>query len=857
MNKQQLAARIWAMANDMRSKIAANEYKDFILWFMFYKFLSDKELDFLRNEWISWEEIKSLSEEDKETTNFIKNNLGYFIGYNNLFSTWTTKSDFDISDVTDALSDFNYNIHENHKNVYEKIFNTLETWLSKLWDNTKSQTLAVKKIINLIKTIPMDSSSDYDVLGFIYEYLISNFAANAGKKAGEFYTPHEVSLLMSEIIAHHLKDSDQIKIYDPTSWSGSLLINIGKSVAKHVKDPKSIVYYAQELKSETYNLTRMNLVMRGISSHNIHARNADTLEDDWPQMDETGNIADPLYLDAVVSNPPYSQKWNPEDKEWDPRYTGYGIAPQGKADYAFLLHDLYHIKPDGIMTIVLPHGVLFRGGEEYEIRKNLIEKNNIDTIIGLPSNIFFGTGIPTIIMVLKKRKPDTNIQIIDASKFYIKDGKNNKLRACDIKRIVDIIMARKDKEKFSRIVSRDEIVENDYNLNIPRYVDSSETPEQRDIYATMFGGIPAQELEHYDHYFELFPGLKEQLFHANNDKYFSAKTENIADEIRDHAAVLAYKENFEKTFAPFRQILKTELIDSYQKIDVNAMESKLWDQLFNLLDTIKLVDNYDAYQILSDNWTNISGNLEILKAEGFDACKKVDENLVRKKDEKSKELIEVADGYRGRIFDFEVIKKYKLQEETANIEKQKEALNAITAQYEELFSNLTEDQQEALWDAISEESFVNKEITAKAKEIKKENKNLNFDQESPEFIVLKVNALIEQEKSLNKSIKELEAQLLTKIMHTIEHLSDEEILQLLEHQWIDPIMDQVHELFENALKDFAKGLQKLSEKYAITLSDLETQIQENGKALSEMIDELTGDDFDLKGLEAFKSLLND
>ena len=178
-------------------------------------------------------------------------------------------------------------------------------------------------------------------------------------------------------------------------------------------------------------------------------------------------------------------------------------------------------------------------------------------------------------MVLKKRKPDTNIQIIDASKFYIKDGKNNKLRACDIKRIVDIIMARKDKEKFSRIVSRDEIVENDYNLNIPRYVDSSETPEQRDIYATMFGGIPAQELDTYDHYFELFPGLKEQLFDKNNQKYFSAKTENISEELKNHPAVLAYKENFEKTFAPFRQILKTELIDSYQKIDVNAMESKL------------------------------------------------------------------------------------------------------------------------------------------------------------------------------------------------------------------------------------------------------------------------------------------
>ena len=255
-----------------------------------------------------------------------------------------------------------------------------------------------------------------------------------------------------------------------------------------------IMYYAQELKENTYNLTRMNLVMRGILPDNIMTRNGDTLEEDWPYFDENDPVHtySPLYVDAVVSNPPYSQAWNPQDKETDPRYSRFGIAPKGKADYAFLLHDLFHLKPDGIMTIVLPHGVLFRGGEEGTIRKNLIELNHIDAIIGLPANIFFGTGIPTIIMVLKQKRDNTDVLIVDASKGFAKAGKNNILRACDIKRIVDVVTARSTVEKFSKVVSRDDIRANDYNLNIPRYVDSSEKAESWDIFASWDTGHTPQ-----------------------------------------------------------------------------------------------------------------------------------------------------------------------------------------------------------------------------------------------------------------------------------------------------------------------------------------------------------------------------
>lgn len=321
--------------------------------FIFYKFLSDKEVEFLKKDGYEDDDIKENAHENNESlVDYCQQHLGYFIAYDNLFSTWLAKgSSFTVDNVRTALSAFNRLISETQKKVFSKIFNTLETGLSKLGDSTSSQTKSISELIQLIKDIPTDGKQDYDVLGFIYEYLISNFAANAGKKAGEFYTPHEVSQLMSEIVAHHLKDREKIEIYDPTSGSGSLLITIGKSVAKYTKSKDDIMYYAQELKENTYNLTRMNLVMRGIKPDNIFTRCGDTLEQDWPMYDDVTQEYNPLYLDAVVSNPPYSQRWDPKHKDTDPRYR-YGIAPKGKADYAFLLHDLYHLKPDGIMTIL-------------------------------------------------------------------------------------------------------------------------------------------------------------------------------------------------------------------------------------------------------------------------------------------------------------------------------------------------------------------------------------------------------------------------------------------------------------------------------------------------------------------------
>ena len=831
MNKQQLASKIWESANKMRSKIEANEYKDYILGFIFYKFLSDKEISYLKSQGISEAELKELSEIDKDVVQNIQNNLGYFIAYENLFTTWISKGkDFNIKNVRDALSAFSRLIssNPNHKKVFTNIFRTLDTGLSKLGDSAGSQTKAVSDLLNLIKDIPMDGKQDYDVLGFIYEYLISMFAANAGKKAGEFYTPHEVSVLMAEIVANHIKDHKQetFEIYDPTSGSGSLLITIGKALSKHINKEDNIKYYAQELIESTYNLTRMNLVMRGINPSNIVTRNGDTLEQDWPFFDEADpeSTYDPLYVDAVVSNPPYSQHWDPTNKGIQPRYE-YGLAPASKADYAFLLHDLYHIKPNGIMTIVLPHGVLFRGkagkdgakGEdEYEIRKNLIENNKIDAIIGLPANIFFGTGIPTIIMVLRQNRDNNDVSIIDASKHFSKSGKQNKLLASDIKRIIDVVTERKNVDKFSRMVSKEEIRSNDYNLNIPRYVDSSEDAEYYDIFATVSGGIPVPEVEKFEPYWKAFPILKKELFNKVNDSYYELKAEQIKDTVLANKDIKTFEEDYKKSFETLKTFLKSELIDNLKSLNANKEEDLIAQQIFDRLHNLSLVDKYEAYQSLDDEWQKIAIDLEIISTEGIEVCRKVEPNLVMKGKE------EVQDGWKGRIMDFALVQKMYFAQELENIEEQNRKLEANSSALAELIGESEEGEEEI-------------ELTA---EQKKQQKKLN-----------------DEAKAIRKQIAKLTKELEEKTIKKIEGLTDSEINALLEEKWILPLCTSLNEMPQKVVDDFISSLTKMTGKYSETLTSIGNEIKQTQKELFELMDELTGSKFDMKGLENLKGIL--
>jgi len=847
MNKQQLAAKIWESANKLRSKIEANEYKDYILGFIFYKYLSDSELKFARENNFSEEDIEALDETDAETMNYIRENIGYFIAYKDLFSTWLKIGrDFDVSNVRDALSAFSRLINTSHKKVFSGIFKTLETGLSKLGENSASQTKAISSLLQLIKDVPMDGRQDYDVLGFIYEYLIGMFAANAGKKAGEFYTPHEVSLLMSEIVANHLRNRNEIKIYDPTSGSGSLLINIGRSVARYMHEPDRIKYYAQELKENTYNLTRMNLVMRGILPDNIVTRNGDTLEDDWPFFDESdpAGTYDPLYVDAVVSNPPYSQHWEPDNKEHDARFSNFGVAPKSKADYAFLLHDLYHLKPDGIMTIVLPHGVLFRGDAEGQIRKQLLELNHIDAIIGLPANIFFGTGIPTIIMVLKKNRPNTDVMIIDASNGYAKVGKSNQLRASDIRRIADTVVGRISTPGYSRTVSLDEIRKNDYNLNIPRYIDNSTGAEHWDVHALMFGGIPESEIDELNFYWSALPGLREALF-TRNGHYAQLATDDIETVFNAHTAIQSFKQCFSNAFAGLTDYLKGELLDRMTELVIPHEETALSADIFTRLASIPLIDKYEAYQLLDDEWDKIAVDLEIIQTEGIEAAKKVDPNMVLKKKDGKDE--EIQDGWVGRIMPFALIQKTLLPDDLNALVKKENELAEAVSDHEQLIEELSDEDKNGDFFDTEKNDFLTAEVKKAIKE----------KSEDPEVIALlkKADVLLNLEKALKKTIKADTQALHMKTKATIESLTPEQVQMLLEAKWIQPLVENLHTLPTRILAELNQKLKALSQKYTETLPEMERQIDDTETELAAMLDQLTGSEDDLSGLAELKKLL--
>lgn len=853
MNKQQLANKIWASANKMRSKIDANEYKDYILGLIFYKFLSDNEVNYILKDMkgASDEEkqaaLESLVEnyEDpnaKDVIDYCKNNIGYFIEYKNLFSTWLLPdSQFTVSDLSVALNSFDRLVSPNYKAVYDGIFKTLQAGLSKLGENPTSQTRAVKDLIKLIKDIPTDGSQDYDVLGYVYEYLIGNFAANAGKKAGEFYTPHEVAILMSEIVAEHHKDKNQIEIYDPTSGSGSLLITIGKSIGRHIADKNRVMYYAQELKENTYNLTRMNLVMRGIQPSNINTRCADSLAEDWPILKSGNEIGQPLYVDAVVSNPPYSQQWDPKDRENDARFKDYGVAPKSKADYAFLLHELHHLKPDGILTIVLPHGVLFRGGEEEQIRTNLIEKNNIDAIIGLPANIFFGTGIPTLVMVLKQHRANDDVLIIDASKGFVKDGKQNKLRACDIKKIADTVRYRKEIQGFSKKVSREEIRQNGYNLNIPRYVDSSEAAEQYDIYATMFGGIPNAEIDALQKYWEALPSLRSDLFLPHKDKPYSAlKVEDVKAAIEHNTDVKSLNTQFAEAFNGFADMLHQKLIDNVMTVHELQAQDEIASDIFHRLNHIPLVDRYAVYQALADNWQAIISDIETIQEEGFDAVRVVE--TAYKLVKKDNEDVEVPDGLTGHIIPFCLVQQTKFRTELQDLSALQSRVEAISGELDEVRDSFTEEELEAYCDSEKDNAFDKKKITADAKpkaDVEAETKTK----------LKKIVALWNEQTQTNKQIKADKQALEEKTIKAIENLSDEEAATLLHHKWINPICNDIDNTLRSVLSALESETLALSEKYATSYKQINDDMAVANKQLAELVEQLTGDEFAIKGLK--------
>lgn len=495
---QEMESKLWAMANELRGNMDANEFKNYILAFMFYRYLSEHQEQYLvSNNVIDVPAGMTVNEAYRAEASGddlgdyledISSSLGYAIAPNDTWVTLNEKIDnaeVIPSDYQTLFDNFNKNAELNpeSREDFQGLFNDINLGDSRLGATTTARAKSLNGIVKLIDGVDYSGQDGHDMLAVIYEYLIGQFAASAGKKGGEFYTPHEVSQVLAKIVTNGVDLTDQtFTVYDPTMGSGSLLLTVGNELAQ--KNQTEVVkYYGQELNTTTYNMARMNLMMHGVAFNNMKLNNADTLESDWPDGPDEKGIDRPRSFNAVVANPPYSAKWdNNESKLKDPRFSDYGkLAPASKADYAFILHSLYHLDNEGTMAIVLPHGVLFRGAAEAKIRKTLIEQNYLDTVIGLPANLFYGTSIPTTILVFKKNRQTKDILFIDASKDFEKDKNQNRLTDANIDKIITTYEKRQDVDKYAHVAKLDEIKENDFNLNIPRYVDTFEEEEPVDL----------------------------------------------------------------------------------------------------------------------------------------------------------------------------------------------------------------------------------------------------------------------------------------------------------------------------------------------------------------------------------------
>lgn len=517
-NATDITSKLWGMANKLRGTMDASEYKNYILPFMFYRYLSENQDEYLKvNDLEEFYEVI----DDKEKEDYleeISRGIGYAIDPAYTWDKIVSKIEnhkIKASDFQDMFDSFNTNAKRNAvaEADFANVFSDVNLGDTRLGSSTNERAKALNDIVLMINEFTFKDDSGRDVLGDVYEYLIGQFAANAGKKGGEFYTPHAVSQILARVVTVDAVGSgNQFRVYDPTMGSGSLLLTVQKELPNG-DEVGSVEFYGQELNTTTYNLARMNLMMHGVNYRNMELKRADTLEADWPFAEKDGTQI-PLKFDAVVANPPYSQNWDTKnvDREKDTRFKGYGVAPASKADYAFVLHGLYHLDKSGTMAIVLPHGVLFRGASEGKIRKNIIDNNLLDAVIGLPANLFYGTNIPTCVLVFKGReaRKSKDILFIDASNEFEKGKNQNKLSPENIDKIIETYSNRKDVEKYAHVASLDEIKENDYNLNIARYVDTFEVEVGISLskVAQELVEVRAEIANSYDNLFGLLNELK-------------------------------------------------------------------------------------------------------------------------------------------------------------------------------------------------------------------------------------------------------------------------------------------------------------------------------------------------------------
>lgn len=849
ITSEEIKRRLWDGATELRGSMDASRYKDYMLGLMFYKFLSDKTLEAfkvtsglgnLTESELVEEYTEAKAEYGEQLDKMIQNVLGYYVSPEYLYQTWLkdiNSGEFEVQKVTDSLNNFERTIAvSGDTNDFRGLFSssTLDLTDTALGSNLNERSKSVKALILLFADLNMVALQKGDVLGDAYEYLIGQFAMESGKKAGEFYTPRQVSEVMAQIAA---KTPGIKTIYDPTVGSGSLLLTVRKHLDEDSQ--KSLSYYGQEKNTATYNLTRMNLLLHGVRPEKMTIKNGDTLSQDWPEDPEHANEG--VLFDAVVMNPPYSMKnWNRAGlKVSDPRFEVAGVLPpDSKGDFAFLLHGLFHLGQSGTMAIVLPHGVLFRGSSEGGIRERLLKKNYMDTIIGLPSSLFSNTGIPVVVIILKKnRKIDEPVLIIDASNSYIKVGKQNVLQEKDIAKIVDTYVERREENGYSHLATQEEIQNNQYNMNIPRYIEAVEGEIPHDVDAHLLGGIPRKNINGLKVLQSTVPDIMEQSLKEIRSGYAELvkPVDEISSDILSDSRIIEQIKKLESKTKSY--VDKHWGILKNGKVDIDSiplMEEEMLVEIKGILSEFQYIDVYDGYQIVAEIWKNaLTHDTEIIALSDFYTAGRTREpNMITKGTGDKKR--EEQDGWVGSIVPNKLIAEQLYSDELAEIESKNIRIQEIETELSDLVDAAKaedSDEANALNGILNEtgEAFENKLVKV---EMKKAIKG------TVEYKLLsKVEKLFTDKSALSKAVKEDEKVLKEAVQERILKLTNEEIDNLMYIKWFDNTVDTMVALVERSLKKELSTLQMLHNRYAVTLSAIDEESRELESAL-EALNEL-------------------
>lgn len=821
IKKNEIYSSLWASCDKLRGGMDASQYKDYILTLLFVKYVTDKfkgvkYADITVPEGGSFDDMVAL----KGTKNIGE-------GMDKVIAKLAEAGNNQLRGVID-------NAHFNDE--------------SKLG---KGQEM-VDKLTGLIAIFQRkefdfhtNKTGGDDILGDAYEYLMRNFATESGKSKGQFYTPAEVSRVLAKVIGiDSIQERDEDwSVYDPACGSGALLIRAANEA------PLEIAIYGQEKEVATAGLAKMNLVLHNKAAGEIVAGN--TFSD--PYYKDPKNDEALRRFDFAVSNPPFSLKnWTDGLKEYG-RFDGYGDRPPEKnGDYAWLMHILKSLKSTGKAAVILPHGVLFRGNAEAMIRKSIIDRGYIKGIIGLPANLFYGTGIPACILVIDKETADQRagsaddyrdlspealqqilanettsgkgIFMIDASRSYVKDGNKNRLREEDIFRIVTTFNQQiQDDFKYARFVPNGEIkVKNGYNLNIPRYIDSSEPEDQQDIEAHLHGGIPAVDVDSMSKYWSLFPGLKAKLFSVLRDGYYQLNIpkEDIRNCIYTDEEFSAYAERIDMAFDAWRAQVDGRLRSVGEDVEVKRFIAELSELLIAQFADLELVDKYNVYEVLLSYWQEtMADDVFVLKYFGYEAGREW-ENIVEETENKKGEKKEKIKGWEGKLIPKALVERMFFAAERKAIDE----AQSVAEETQNRLDELTEEQTGEdgyLKDYLNDKDKVDsKQVNARMKELKK------AKAESEEARVLAAwLELSDRLKKQNKVIKELNAALDSALKEKYPKLSDEEVRELLvNRKWYYDLFAGIKALYVTASHSMANRITELAERYETTLPELEREV---------------------------------